>query len=63
LLHILVSRDNVALSLHNTAQQDDRLLDEYRATVCRIEDNKQNCRETFISDVDDMNVFLITGAN
>lgn len=32
LLHILVSRDNVALSLHNTAQQGDQVLDEYLAT-------------------------------
>ncbi len=59
LLHILVSRDNVALSLHNTAQQGDRVLDEYLATVCRLKDNKIAAIETFLSDVDGMNAFFI----
>ncbi|OKH58214.1 ketosteroid isomerase [Scytonema sp. HK-05] len=59
LLHILVSRDNVALSLHNTARQGDRTLDQYLATVCRLKDNKIAAIETFLSDVDRMNAFFI----
>lgn len=59
LLHILVSRDNVALSLHNTARQGDRILDEYLATVCRLRDGKIAAIETFLSDVDGMNAFFV----
>ncbi|GAB1538632.1 nuclear transport factor 2 family protein [Scytonema sp. NUACC21] len=59
LLHILVSRDNVALSLHNTAKQGDRILDEYLATVCRLRDGRIAAIETFLSDVDGMNAFFI----
>ena len=59
LLHVLVSRDNVALSLHNTARQGDRVLDEYLATVCRLKDNKIAEIETFLSDVDGMNAFFV----
>jgi hypothetical protein len=59
LLHIFVSRDNVALSLHNTARQGDRVLDEYLATVCRLKDGKIAEIETFLSDVDGMNAFFI----
>ncbi len=59
LLHILVSRDNVALSLHNTAQQGDRVLDEYLATVCRLQDGKIAAIETFLSEVDSINAFFI----
>ncbi len=59
LLHILVSRDNVALSLHNTARQGERVLDEYLATVCRLKDGKIAEIETFLSDVNGMNAFFI----
>jgi hypothetical protein len=59
LLHILVSRDNVALSLHNTAQQDERVLDEHLATVCRLKNGKIAAIETFLSDVDGMNAFFV----
>ncbi len=59
LLHILVSRDNVALSLRNTARQGDRVLDEYLATVCQLKDNKIAAIETFLSDVDRMNAFFV----
>jgi uncharacterized protein len=59
LLHILVSRDNMALSLHNTARQGDRVLDEYLATVCRLQDGKIAAIETFLSDVSGMNAFFI----
>lgn len=59
LLHILVSRDNVALSLHNTAQRGEHVLDEHLATVCRLKDGKIAAIETFLSDVDSMNAFFV----
>ncbi|MBD1913219.1 MULTISPECIES: nuclear transport factor 2 family protein [unclassified Leptolyngbya] len=59
LLHILVSRNNVALSLHNTAQQDERILDEHLATVCQLKKGKIAAIETFLSDVDGMNAFFV----
>nr|WP_275461215.1 hypothetical protein [Streptomyces noursei] len=36
LLHILMSRENTALSLHNTARRGDVRLDERLFTVCRL---------------------------
>jgi uncharacterized protein len=59
LQHTLVSQDNVALSLHNTAQQGDRVLDEYLASVCQFKDSKIAAIETFLSDIDGMNAFFI----
>ena len=58
LQHILVSRDNVTLSLHNTARQGELVLDEYLATVCRLKDSKIAAIETFLSDVEGMNAFF-----
>ena len=59
LLHVLVSSDSVALSLHNTARQGDRVLDEYLASVCQFRDSKIAAIETFLSDIDGMNAFFI----
>jgi ketosteroid isomerase-like protein len=56
--HILVSRDNVALSLHNTARRDDAVLDEYLAPVMRLRDGRIAGIETFLSDVPGMNAFF-----
>lgn len=56
--HILVSRDNMALSLHNTAERDGIRLDEYLATVCRLRDGKICEIETYLSDVEGMNAFF-----
>jgi hypothetical protein len=56
---LLISRDNVALSLHNTAQQGNLVLDEYLATVCRLKDGKIAAIETFLSNVDGMNAFFV----
>ncbi|MBF6062144.1 nuclear transport factor 2 family protein [Nocardia terpenica] len=58
LLHILVSRENVALSLHNTARRDDAVLDEYLSSVCRLRDGRIAAIETFLSDVPGMNAFF-----
>jgi uncharacterized protein len=57
-LHVLVSRDNVALNLHNTARRGDLVLDQYLATVCTIRDGRITTIETFLSDVDGMNAFF-----
>ncbi|GAA0494413.1 nuclear transport factor 2 family protein [Streptomyces olivaceiscleroticus] len=59
LLHILVSRENMALSLHNTAQRDDVKLDEYLSTVCRLRDGRIASIETYLSDVPGMNAFFV----
>ncbi|MGW4566473.1 nuclear transport factor 2 family protein [Streptomyces sp. NPDC004561] len=59
LLHVLVSRENMALSLHNTAQRPDAILDEYLTTVCRLRDSKITDIETYLSDVPGMNAFFV----
>ncbi|MGI5340721.1 nuclear transport factor 2 family protein [Streptomyces sp. CA-181903] len=59
LLHILVSRENMALSLHNTARRGDVRLDEHLSTVCRLRDGKIAGIETYLSDVDGMNAFFV----
>lgn len=59
LLHILVSRENMALSLHNTARRGDVVLDEYLSTVCRLRDNRIAEIETYLSDVPGMNAFFV----
>lgn len=58
LQHVLVSRDNMALSLHNTARLGDLVLDERLATVCRIEEGKIAAIETYLSDIEGMNEFF-----
>jgi ketosteroid isomerase-like protein len=58
LQHVLVSRENMALSLHNEARRGDLLLDEHLATVYRIEEGKIAAIETYLSDVDVMNRFF-----
>ncbi|HBO5665150.1 MULTISPECIES: nuclear transport factor 2 family protein [Pseudomonadota] len=58
LKHILVSRDNVALSLHNTARRNDLVLDEHLATVCTLRDGKIAAIETYLSDLPGMNAFF-----
>lgn len=58
LQHVLVSRDNVALSLHNTARRGDLVLDEYLATACTVTDGRITAIETFLSDVDGMDAFF-----
>lgn len=53
-----VSRNNVALGLHNTARRGDRVLDEHLATVCRLHDGRIVEIETFLSDLPGMNAFF-----
>lgn len=56
--NILLSRDNMALGLHNTAERDGIRLDEKLATVCRLRDGRIAEIETFLSDVPGMNRFF-----
>ena len=58
LKHVLLSRENMALSLHNTAERDGVRLDEHLATVCRLRDGRIADVETFLSDVPGMNTFF-----
>ncbi|MET3726006.1 nuclear transport factor 2 family protein [Sphingomonas trueperi] len=57
--NILLSRDNMALSLHNTAERDGIFLDEKLATVCHLEKGLIASIETFLSDVPGMNNFFV----
>ncbi|MFG3259956.1 nuclear transport factor 2 family protein [Streptomyces sp. NPDC048172] len=59
LLNLLVSRENMALSLHNTARREDAVLDEHLATVCRLRDGRIASVETYLSDVPGMNAFFV----
>ncbi|MFI1407041.1 nuclear transport factor 2 family protein [Streptomyces griseofuscus] len=59
LLHVLVSHENMALSLHNTARRPDPVLDEYLTTVCRLRDGRIADIETYQSDVPGMNAFFV----
>ncbi|MEU5088407.1 nuclear transport factor 2 family protein [Streptomyces sp. NPDC021356] len=59
LLHILVSRENLALSLHNTARRGELRLDEHLSTVCRLRDGRIASIETYLSDVPGMNAFFV----
>ena len=56
--HVLVSRDNMALSLHNTASSEHAVLDEHLATVCRLAHGKIAEIETFLSDEPGMDRFF-----
>lgn len=59
--HVLVSRDNMALGLHNTAQRGELVLDEHLATVCTLRGGRIVAIETFLSDLDGMNAFFARG--
>src|SRR5215471_14447698 len=49
--HVLVSRNNMALALHNTARRGSLVLDEHLATVCTIQDGRIAAIETYLSDL------------
>lgn len=56
--HVLLSRTNMALALHNTASRDGLVLDEHLATVCTLAEGKIVEIETYLSDLDMMNAFF-----
>lgn len=57
LLHVLYGWKDVAVSLHNTAQRGDRILDEYLTSILRLRDGKIERIDTYISDVPMLNRF------
>jgi ketosteroid isomerase-like protein len=63
LTDILVSRTDMALGLHNTAERTGVKLDERLATVCRVRDGKIAQIETFLSDVEGMDAFFTAGSD
>ena len=56
--HVVYGFQDVALHLHNTGKQGDKVLDEHLTTVCRLLGNKIHRLDTFISDVDMLNGFF-----
>jgi hypothetical protein len=56
--HVLVSRDNMALRLHNTARRGELVLDEHLATVRTLSDGRIVTIETYLFDLDGMNAFF-----
>ena len=57
--HVVYGFQDVALHLHNTGKQDEKVLDEHLTTVCRLRENKIHRLDTFISDVDMLNRFFV----
>jgi hypothetical protein len=54
---VLVSRDNMALLMHNQAVRGDLVLDERLATIPSIALGMIISIETYLSDLDGMNAF------
>jgi uncharacterized protein len=57
--HVLLGKHGVALSLHNTAQRDGKILDEHLATVCRLREGRICSIDTYLSDPDMVNIFFV----
>jgi len=58
LKHILYGQFGFALSLNNTAQRGDIVLDEHLATVFSLENQKVERIDTYLSDVSMANAFF-----
>jgi uncharacterized protein len=56
--YVLISRDNMALAIHNQAARGELVLDEHLATVCTLADDRICRVETYLSDVEGMNAFF-----
>ena len=57
--HTLIGQSGLALSLHNTARKETRILDEHLATVCTLRDGKICEINTYLSDVEMVNAFFV----
>ena len=57
--HVVYGFQDVALHLHNTGKQGDKVLDEHLTTVCWLRENKIHRLDTFISDVGMLNSFFV----
>jgi hypothetical protein len=49
----------VSLHLHNTGKRGEKILDEYLTTVCPLGADEIRRLDTFISDVEMLNAFLV----
>lgn len=61
LLHILYGWDSVALSLHNTANRDGLILDEYVTIAFKLDGSKVTGMTTHLSDVPGIEAFFVPG--
>ena len=59
ILHVVFGYEGVALLLHNTAERNGKVLDEYLTTVCTLRDNKIARLDTYISDIPMLNLFFV----
>lgn len=57
LLHVLYGWKDVGISLHNTANRGDRVLDEYLTSILHLRGDKIERIDTYISDVPMLNNF------
>jgi ketosteroid isomerase-like protein len=56
--HVVLGHEGVALLLHNTGNQNGRILDEYLTTVCSLREGKIARLDTYISDVEMVNTYF-----
>jgi uncharacterized protein len=56
--HVVLGHEGVALLLHNTGNQNGRILDEYLTTVCTLRDGKIARLDTYISDIEMVNTYF-----
>ena len=56
--HVTAGRDAVALILHNTGHQGDRVLDEHLVSTLALRDGKIVRIETYLTDIDMMNAYF-----
>ena len=56
--HVLLSRDNMCIALHNTAEHNGARLDEHLAVACEVRDGRIARMETYLSDVDGLDTFF-----
>lgn len=61
LKHILYSLKGVSLSLHNTAQRGELILDEYVVIVMELQGSKITGLTTHLNDVAGINNFFVAG--
>jgi ketosteroid isomerase-like protein len=57
--HVLFGQHGMALSLNNTAQRGDLILNEHLATVCSLRCGKICRIDTYLSDVEMVNAFFV----
>ena len=56
--HLLYGDKDMVFSLHNQANRDGKILDEYLASVCSIRGGKVSGISTFLSDIPMMDAFF-----